>query len=271
MRTTTAATTADELRPESSAFYRHAMQVLKQGGIPFLVGGAYAMARYTGIVRHTKDLDLFVRPEDCGRALDRLAAAGYQTELTFSHWLGKAFNGDDFLDIIFSSGNGVVTVDDGWLEHAVPSQVLGEDVWLCPVEESIWSKAYVCERERFDGADIHHLLRARGPVLDWSRLLARFADHWRLLLSHLVVFGFVYPADRDRVPGWVMAELLGRMNEELRTPTPESALCHGPLLSRTQYLIDLRDWGYEDARLHPHGNMAPEEVRHWTAVALEKK
>ena len=29
--------------------------------MPFLVGGAYAFARYTGIERHTKDFDVFVR------------------------------------------------------------------------------------------------------------------------------------------------------------------------------------------------------------------
>ena len=41
---------------------------------PFLVGGAYAFARYTGIERHTKDFDVFVRPRDFDRALDAFAA-----------------------------------------------------------------------------------------------------------------------------------------------------------------------------------------------------
>ena len=32
--------------------------------MPFLVGGAYAFERYTGIARHTKDFDLFIHPRD---------------------------------------------------------------------------------------------------------------------------------------------------------------------------------------------------------------
>src|SRR5579864_112979 len=86
-------------------FYRSVLDVLRHSGPPFLIGGAYALARYTGVVRHTKDLDLFVRPADGPRALDALAAAGWRTEVTFTHWLGKAFGGEDFIDIIYSSGN----------------------------------------------------------------------------------------------------------------------------------------------------------------------
>ena len=37
--------------------------------------------------------------------------------------------------------------------------VLDKEVKLCPPEEIIWSKSFIMERERFDGADINHLLR----------------------------------------------------------------------------------------------------------------
>src|SRR5262249_13068499 len=159
-----------------------------------LVGGAYALQHYTGVVRHTKDFDVFVRPVDCQRVLDVFSAAGYRTELSFPHWLGKVFGGHgDFVDVIFSSGNGVAPVDSGRVAHAVDARVVGEPVRLCPVEEIIWSKGYVLERERYDGADINHLLRACGRDLDWRRLLGRYGAHWRVLLSHLVLFGFVYP------------------------------------------------------------------------------
>src|SRR5262249_40232743 len=155
------------------------VEVLDEARVPFLVGGAYALAHYTGIVRHTKDFDVFVRPEDCRRGLEAFAGEGLRTELTFPHWLGKAFNGEDFVHVIFRSGNGIAKVDDAWFEHAVSATFLGKPVRLCPVEEIIWSKSFVCERERFDGADINHLLRARGRVLDWRRMLDRFGPHWR--------------------------------------------------------------------------------------------
>ena len=62
-----------------------------------------------------------------------------------------------------------------------------------PVEEMIWSKAFLMERERFDGADVLHLMRARQKEINWPRLLSRFGEHWRVLLSHLVLFPYVYP------------------------------------------------------------------------------
>src|SRR5262249_44199507 len=110
----TAAHVQGILAPETAMFYQYAMRTLTGAGIPYLVGGAYALAYYTGVIRHTKDIDLFVRPEDAQRALDALALAGCRTELTFPHWLGKAYRGDAFCDLIFSSGNGVVRVDEEW-------------------------------------------------------------------------------------------------------------------------------------------------------------
>ena len=56
-----------------------AIQVLEEAGVPFLVGGAYAYAHYTGVYRDTKDLDLFLRPVDTGRAMSILDADGWST------------------------------------------------------------------------------------------------------------------------------------------------------------------------------------------------
>jgi hypothetical protein len=256
----------EQLDPHAYRFYRDALTVLGEAGVPFLVGGAYAFAHYTGIARHTKDLDLFVRPPHAPATLGALAAAGYRTELTFPHWLGKAFHGNHFVDVIFSSGNGLCAVDEGWFAHAAAAEVLGAEVRLVPAEEMIWQKAYVMERERFDGADVIHLLRACGPRLDWGRLLARFGRHWRVLLSHLVLFGFIYPAERERIPAGVLRGLVERLEED---GGPES-LCQGTLLSRVQYLADTEQWGYQDPRLAPRGKMTPEQVVHWTAAAFGK-
>src|SRR5262249_23224050 len=148
------------LDPVSRAFYRRVMHQLQGSGIPFLVGGAYAFERYTGIGRHTKDFDIFVHPRDVERALVLLASGGCSTEMTFPHWLAKATCGDDVVDLIFSSGNGVALVDDLWFRDGVPETVLDVAVQLIPPEEMIWSKSFVMERERYDGADVAHVLRA---------------------------------------------------------------------------------------------------------------
>jgi hypothetical protein len=257
------------LTSAARVFYCRTLQTLKEAGIPFLVGGAYALQRYTGIERHTKDFDMFIRRGDYHRLMEVLSADGCHTELTYPHWLGKAHRGEDFIDVIFSSGNAIAEVDDAWFAHAAPGEVLGMPVLLCPAEEMIWSKAFVMERERFDGADIAHLIRAVGDQLDWRRLLNRFGPHWRVLLSHLVMYGFIYPAERNQVPDWVLTDLLGRVEAELRTATSEERLCNGTLISRAQYLIDIEQWGYRDARLAPGGPMSQAEVQHWTA-AIER-
>jgi hypothetical protein len=254
----------------SLRFYQDALRVLRASGPPVLVGGAYALAYYTGVVRHTKDLDLFVRPADAGRALEALAAAGYRTETAFNHWLAKAFYDYDFIDLIFSSGNGACPVDDDWFAHAVEGVLLGEPARLVPPEEMLWQKAYIMERERFDGADVAHLLLACGRELDWPRLLARFGPHWRVLFSHLVLFGFIYPGERDCVPAEVLHELADRWRAEEQGPASERALFQGGLLSRSQYVADLHRWGYPDARLRPHGGLTREQVRAWTDAAFVK-
>ena len=246
------------------AFYQRVMRCLVEAAVPFLVGGAYAFERYTGIARHTKDFDVFVHPRDVERGLAALSSMGCETALHFPHWLGKARCGDDVVDVIFSSGNGVAQVDEDWFRHAVEDTVFDLPVRLVPAEEMIWSKAFVMERERYDGADVAHILRACADALDWPRLVDRFGDNWRVLLQHLVMFGFVYPCERARVPAAVMRELMGRLDYELTRSLPER-VCRGTLVSRAQYLVDVEHWGYLDPRVAPHGNMTAAEAARWTA------
>ncbi len=239
-----------ELQAVVSAFYRQVLLTLTEAGLPFVVGGALALRYYTGIIRHTKDLDLFVRLEVYPRVLEKLAGRGYRTELTDPQWLAKVFSEAHFVDVIFGSGKGLGPVDQSWFEHAVDGEILGLPARICPPEEMIWSKAFIMERERYDGADVAHLLRARGPELDWPRLLQRFGTHWRVLLGHLVLFGFIYPSERSQIPAWVQAELLSRHQREMNSSAVPERICQGTFLSGTQYLIDLERWGYQDARLH---------------------
>lgn len=253
------------LTPESAAFYEHAIAALAAARIPFLVGGAYALEHYTGISRDTKDADVFVRPDDVREALQVLSRAGYRTDLCFPHWLGKAYYGDDVVDVIFSSGNAIAEVDDLWFENSRTGQILGREVQVVPAEEMVWSKSFVQERERYDGADIHHILRATSDTLDWERLVSRFGPHWRVLLAHLTLFGFVYPGERDKVPAHVLRDLATRLDREADHAVTNDRVCQGTLLSRAQYLVDLGRWGYVDARLRAPSKMTRDDIRTWSA------
>lgn len=258
------------LDERSIRFYRHALKILTDAGVPHLVGGAYAFARYTGIERHTKDFDIFIRREDFRRASWAFHRAGYKSELTFPHWLGKAWGeGDDFVDLIFSAGNGVACVDDVWFEHAVPERVFGVDVELIPAEEMIWSKGLILERERFDGADVAHVIHAAGAKLDWRRLIDRYGSYWRVLYAHVVLYGFIYPSDREQVPAWVIDELAQRLARETKDGNSEDRICYGTIISRQQYLKDINEWGYADAR-RVDELMSEDEIEQWTAgIAID--
>jgi predicted nucleotidyltransferase len=254
-----------EVAPATAAFYRRALQVLVAAKVPFLVGGAFAHACFTGIRRATKDLDLFIRRDDYERVAQLARKHGWRTELAFPHWLAKVYDGEEFIDLIFNSGNGVTPVDDRWFRSNRKAEVLGVPVRLANIEDSLLSKAFIMERERFDGADIAHLVLANAERLDWHALLERFGTHWRILLAHLTLFGYIYPGERHRVPQWIMETLTGRLAAETRQPPMEDPhVCAGTLLSREQYLHDVERLGYVDGRLTSASTMTAHDVAVWT-------
>lgn len=259
--------------PEQKAnhiFYRDVLQMLRHAEIPFLISGGFALQHFTGILREVRDLDIFVLKQDIQPALQALTQAGYPTELTFSHWLGKVYNQPrtEYVDLIFSSGNGLCKVTKAWFERAVPSEVFDMPVFLCAPEEMIWQKAFIMERERYDGADIAHLILAQSATLDWQRLVGLFGRHWRVLLSHLILFEFIYPADRAKIPIWVREKLVALLEQELNQTSAGEQVCQGPFLSRSQFRVDTENWGYKDARL---AIMSAEEVAQWTEAANQKE
>jgi hypothetical protein len=255
---------ASELDPKTRAFYLKALEILEKARVPYVVAGAYSLAYHAGITRHTKDLDLFLKRADLDRALRALDQAGYRTERTHPHWLAKAYdNGSDdaWVDLIFRNANGLCEVDDDWFQHAVQGDALGRRAPLIPAEELIWSKSFVQARERFDGADINHVLRARGHQLDWGRLLRRFEGAEQVLLGHVFFFQYVYPAERSRVPDWAVTQLIDRAREQ---PYTDQRICRGTMFSWDQYAIDVTEWSYIDARLLPPADLTAEQIDRWT-------
>ena len=258
-------------RESPSDFHCRSMMMLQEANVPFLIGGAYVVEVYAGVTRRSKDFDLYIRPHHVDAAIDALARAGYTTQKTFPHWLAKAGHGRDYIDLIFRAGNGLCEVDDSWSERAHDDELLGLHVKLCAPEEMIWMKAYIMERERFDGADIAHILQSCAERIDWPHLVHRFGPDWRVLLSHLVLFGYIYPSERHKVPAAVIDDLIGRLRKEPQA-TESDRVCRGTLLSRKQYLLDIEERGFRDARLEQRVQMDSRDIRHWTrAIAKEEK
>jgi predicted nucleotidyltransferase len=266
-----AKTSGAKANGERDDVYRRSMEVLQDANIPFLIAGAYVVEVYAGISRQTKDFDLYLRPRHVDAALAAFARAGYKTEKTFPHWLAKAGRGRVYIDLIFRAGNGLCEVDDSWFERAHDDELLGLHVKLCAPEEMLWMKAYIMERERFDGADIAHILQSCAEKLDWPHLVRRFAPDWRVLLSHLVLFGYIYPSEHGRVPASIMNDLIWRLRNDAPVAGPDR-LCRGTLLSRKQYLPDVQERGFRDARLGERSHMDAGDIAHWTeAIPKENR
>jgi hypothetical protein len=100
-------------------------------------------------------------------------------------------------------------------------------------------------------------------------LVRRFGPDWRILFSHLILFGYIYPGERARIPATIMEDLITRLRNEVSTAGPEQ-LCRGTLLSRQQYLVDVQEWGFRDARLENRVQMNEKDIADWTE-AIEKE
>ncbi|MFD1770962.1 nucleotidyltransferase [Sphingobacterium suaedae] len=230
----------------SSDFFKEAITLLNQSGVPYMLGGAFAMFNYTGIFRDTKDLDIFCKSSEYTAILKYFSEQGFRIEHTDVRWLAKIFKGDFFIDIIFDSVNHICTVDDTWYERSAHGVFMDLPVRFIPAEELIWCKLYVQNRERNDSADINHTILKHGKQLDWNHLLFRMDAHWHLLLGQLLSFQFVYPADyADTIPKWLFMTLLKRAEEQYDLPPPVERVCRGPLIDQTQYQVDIREWNFK--------------------------
>lgn len=240
--------------------YKRALEALTAAGVPYVVAGAYAVYEHTGIYRKTKDLDLFFEPTSLVPAARALRDAGFVTRLEDSHWLAKATMGDCFVDLIYGMGNGVAFIDAEWIQHSRPGILAACPVRIAPAEELMWHRLFISERHRHDMSDIVHLMLSYGEHLDWNRLLTRVGDHWPLLLSQILMFGYVYPGYRSNVPSWVPERLLERARQQVGRDEELPEFTRGPMISRFSFTIDVREWGFTSprdelvrlARQHPH-------------------
>lgn len=227
--------------------YKRALRALNQAGVPYVVAGLYAIYHYTAIYRETKDLDLFVEPRRVVEAARVLKTAGFKVKLEQAHWIAKALVDDKQVDLIYGMGNGLSFIDEDWYKYSRPGILAAEQVRVAPPEELLWHRLFVSERHRSDMSDAVHLIFTRGPELDWKRVLARVPNDWRLLLAQIQLFDFAYPGHRKKVPRWVREQLYQQATDAL-DEVGDPSVCHGTLISRFSFAIDVNEWGMRDVR-----------------------
>jgi hypothetical protein len=236
----------EEQKEKAQAFYKEALLLLNECGVDYMLGGGFAMFHYTQIYRDTKDLDIFCKSTDYPKILKFFSDKGFKTELHDVRWIAKIHKDEHYIDVIYDTVNNICTVDDTWFEHGQVGEFVGLPVKFVSAEDLVWCKSYVQNRERYDGADINHILLKYGKQMDWKRLLKRIDRHWHLLLSHIVMFQFIYPSDyHEIIPRWLFDELIARANEQYDLPPSMEKVCRGPIVDNTQYSVDVKEWDYK--------------------------
>ena len=234
-----------EVPPEQAALFREVLIALQNNHVPYAVSGAFALRQHTGICRFTKDLDLFMTARTVCEALPILREHGFECEVVDPVWLAKAHKGEFFVDLITGMSNGVLVVEDSWIERASPAVVQGVVTRVLAPEELVASKIFVARRERFDGADIVHVIYGTYPSFDWDREMQLVGENWEMLLWSLVLFRYVYPGQSHYVPATIWCDLLRRLEKELAHPHPKAKF-RGSLVDHNMFAIDVNEWGLAD-------------------------
>lgn len=231
-----------EIPEEQEALFREVLTALEDNRVPYAVSGAFALQQHTGICRFTKDLDLFLTSENAPEALECLKYRGFQCEVKDPVWLAKAYRDGFFVDLITGMSNAVIVVDNSWIQRATPGTIHGIKTRVLAPEELIASKLFVTRRERFDGADIAHVIYGTKGKLDWGRMLYLIGEHWEMLFWALVLFRYIYPAQTGYVPGEVWQDLIARFVNSVAEPD-SAAKFRGSLVDDNMFAIDVKEWG----------------------------
>jgi hypothetical protein len=236
------------LKREEEEVFREGLQILNSTGITYAVGAAFARYIYTGIWRSTKDLDVFLKPENLKETMDAFQDAGFETHIASQHWLAKARRGEHTIDLIFGTGHGLLPIDDSAFEESQLAVILGVTTRLFPIEEMIAAGVFLAVRTRFDGSEVLHLIQGVRGRLDWDRILRRLGNNKQLLLWHLILFDFVYPGHSDYLPKEIMIELFDEMRRKWGQKERDTKDFRGIVIDPFSFRVDIDEWGYEDQR-----------------------
>lgn len=225
------------LPDEEWRVYQRVADEARKGGVRFAFGGAFATAVYTGELRNTKDFDFYILPEDreaMQEAIGRAGLVDYFDRLPYDRsWIYRASQGDVLVDAIWAMANQRTLVDHLWLSRGPLVDIRGELLRAIPIEELIWSKLYVLQRERTDWGDVLNLLAAQGESVDWQHLLSRLDADAPLLAAALSLFAWLDPSRAGGVPGWVWDRL---------GAAPPSPGAHNVDPQARATLLDSRPW-----------------------------
>src|SRR5205807_4613166 len=100
--------------------------------LPFALGGGLAFSAYSGRWRNTKDVDLFITPdnrETMTELLDECSFEDYFPQKEYDRsWIYRGFRDDVILDIIWTMPNHRMVVDSDWIARGIDVRIHGMQV-----------------------------------------------------------------------------------------------------------------------------------------------
>ncbi len=229
---------SDRLPDDEWEVYQRVMQEARRLGVSFAFGGAFATAVYTGELRNTKDFDFYVLPSDREAMIEatrRARLTDHFQRLQYDRsWIYRASDGEVLVDVIWAMANHRANVDALWIGGGPLVEIRGERVRAIPIEELIWAKLYVLQRERTDWGDVLNLIAAQAAAIDWDHLVSRLGDDSPLLAAALGMFAWLTPGRAQAIP----ASVWQRLGVRAPHPAPED---QADTRARAA-LIDSRPW-----------------------------
>lgn len=184
--------------------YRDAIKALRGADLRFLLGGGFALATYIGRWRNTKDIDFYIMQEDRDKAVAALTKAGFEDlyeRMPYDRkWIYRSTRDGVIVDIIWAMANQRAQTDEQWFTRAPAANVRGEALSVVPLEEFLWCKLYIMQRDHCDWTDVFNVIYAAGKNLNWNHLLTRLEEDWPLLKGLLTVYTWLCPEQAQELP-----------------------------------------------------------------------
>jgi len=152
---------------------KKATAALRDGGVPFMVGGSLASWARGGPEPH-HDLDIMVKPEDAEGALELLEATGMRTERPPEGWLFKAWDGDVLVDLIFHPKG--LEMKDEMLGRGEEIVVLAIRMPVMAVDDMLTTKLLALDEHSLSYSAPLQIARALREQIDWNALRRRTAE-----------------------------------------------------------------------------------------------
>ncbi len=228
------------------------VEAMEESNIRYVFIGGIASGGL-GRPRSTRDIDLFVVPEDAEIALRFLAKKGFKTEKTDPSWLYKGFKDGILVDVIFKS-KGEIYLDSEMYGRVLHAEFHGKRLRLVSPEDLLIIKA-VAHSELTPNHWHDAIALLSYANIDWKYLLRRAKRAPRRILSLLL-----YAQSNDIwIPNTVIHELYSVIfeaprahldfHEEIKTRKIESVENNFKKAVRLEYAIaHLREKFAEDSR-----------------------